>query len=433
MLQKASCQGCGQPQAKQTHGTRRTDAATADWATWRAMAAASNSWARHCAQCCRLMSLRSKSSDVGEPIPPHPLVSAPQTPLDFVIYRFASKQLCPAIKCAQPDAAKGGRERIANEFPQCAACLLLQPGAWFRPAARLWLAVAALGAHCPPDNPCQSLKINTLWTCFIWYHLPCIQDQVECKIKRRLLICKTPMTTATAPVKRGIPLSQELFRRAIDKALALKPRVLHVGAHYGVMMSDQRSWAHVSFCAWDGRLYASCNCRAHTIGHHGVPMPCYHIAAAALSKGATALLAADRAVAPALALPALARLIALATVGRAFPCSPLATTPHDCRASALLGRTRLSLSPVSQSALSLIWARGSPRAQLYSHEEFMPTITDHLQQAREHTQLADEAPRHHYTEFVGHLLCALESLTAAVDLLHQQVNALNQQRKEKSA
>lgn len=105
----------------------------------------------------------------------------------------------------------------------------------------------------------------------------------------------SPATTG----KRGIPLSQELFRRAIDKALALKPRVLHVGAHYGVMMSDQRSWAHVSFCAWDGRLYASCNCRAHTIGHHGVPMPCYHIAAAALSKGATALLAADRAVAPA--------------------------------------------------------------------------------------------------------------------------------------
>ena len=87
-----------------------------------------------------------------------------------------------------------------------------------------------------------------------------------------------PATTG----KRGIPLSQQLFARAIDKALTVQPRVVHVGAHYGVMMSDQRTWAHVSFCVWDGRIYATCNCRAHTLGDHGKPVPCYHIAAAAI-------------------------------------------------------------------------------------------------------------------------------------------------------
>ena len=128
------------------------------------------------------------------------------------------------------------------------------------------------------------------------------------------------MASPAATGKHGIPLSQELFRRAIDKALALKPRVLPGGAHYGVMMSDQRSWAHVIFCAWDGRIYASYNCRAHTIGHHGVPMPCYHIAAAALSKGATALLAADRAVAP-------APMVRPSGHTHAFPSSATICTP----------------------------------------------------------------------------------------------------------
>ena len=102
-------------------------------------------------------------------------------------------------------------------------------------------------------------------------------------------------TTTARPAstgKRGIPLSQQLFARAIDKALTVQPRVVHVGAHYGVMMSDQRTWAHVSFCVWDGRIYATCNCRAHTLGDHGKPVPCYHIAAAALAKNATAFISA---------------------------------------------------------------------------------------------------------------------------------------------
>lgn len=93
--------------------------------------------------------------------------------------------------------------------------------------------------------------------------------------------------------KRGIPLSQQLFAKAIDKALAVKPRVFHIGAHYGVLMSDQRNWAHVAFCVWDGRIFATCTCRAHTHGDHGKPVPCYHIAAAALMRNAAAFIAAS--------------------------------------------------------------------------------------------------------------------------------------------
>jgi hypothetical protein len=63
----------------------------------------------------------------------------------------------------------------------------------------------------------------------------------------------------------------------------------------------------------------------------------------------------------------------------------------------------------------------------------MPTITDHLAQAREHARRADEEPSHHYRQVVSFLLCALENMTEAVDLLHQQVNKLTQQAKEKSA
>ena len=106
----------------------------------------------------------------------------------------------------------------------------------------------------------------------------------------------SPATTG----KRGIPLSQQLFAKAIDKALTIKPPVVHIGAHYGVMMADQKSWAHVSFCVWDGRIYATCNCKAHTLGDYGKPIPCYHIAAAALMRGAANFIAASehRATAP---------------------------------------------------------------------------------------------------------------------------------------
>lgn len=52
----------------------------------------------------------------------------------------------------------------------------------------------------------------------------------------------------------------------------------------------------------------------------------------------------------------------------------------------------------------------------------MPTITDHLASAREHARRADEEPSHHYRQVVNLLLCSLENLTEAVDLLHQQRN-----------
>lgn len=64
----------------------------------------------------------------------------------------------------------------------------------------------------------------------------------------------------------------------------------------------------------------------------------------------------------------------------------------------------------------------------------MPLITDHLASAREHLEHAGDAPRHHYVEFTGHVLCVLEDLIEAVDLLQMQVNAQRvNDRKEKSA
>lgn len=50
----------------------------------------------------------------------------------------------------------------------------------------------------------------------------------------------------------------------------------------------------------------------------------------------------------------------------------------------------------------------------------MPPITDHLASAREHAQRATEAPSSHYREVLGQLLCAIENLTEAVDLLQMQ-------------
>lgn len=104
----------------------------------------------------------------------------------------------------------------------------------------------------------------------------------------------SPATTG----KRGIPLDRKLFTKASEKARTVRPVVMHIGAHYAVLMSDQRTWAHVAFCVWDGRIYASCNCKAHTRGDHGVPVPCYHIAAAVQSRNATAAIAPPAPVAP---------------------------------------------------------------------------------------------------------------------------------------
>lgn len=89
--------------------------------------------------------------------------------------------------------------------------------------------------------------------------------------------------------KRGIPLNEKLFGKAIAKAHQVKPRVVALGSYYGVMQSDQHTMATVHFVAWDGAIYATCTCKAHTIGDNGKPIPCYHIAAAALHKGAASI------------------------------------------------------------------------------------------------------------------------------------------------
>lgn len=103
----------------------------------------------------------------------------------------------------------------------------------------------------------------------------------------------TQTTTArpASTAKRGIPLNEKLFAKAIAKARQVNPRVVHLGSYYGVMMSDQRTMATVHFVLWDGQIYATCTCKAHTLGDHneGKPMPCYHIAAAALHKRAAAI------------------------------------------------------------------------------------------------------------------------------------------------
>ena len=103
-------------------------------------------------------------------------------------------------------------------------------------------------------------------------------------------------TTTARPAttgKRGIQLDKRYFAKAIEKALAVKPRVNSIGSYYGVMQSDQRTIATVHFSIWGGKIWATCTCKAHTLGDHneGKPVPCYHIAAAAMAKGSASITA----------------------------------------------------------------------------------------------------------------------------------------------
>jgi hypothetical protein len=86
-------------------------------------------------------------------------------------------------------------------------------------------------------------------------------------------------------VRAGIRLDKQTFKNAIAKARLLRPRVVNVGAHYAVDRSNG-TFATVIFTVRDGGIWATCNCPAHTRGrfNHGEPLPCYHIAAAALSR-----------------------------------------------------------------------------------------------------------------------------------------------------
>lgn len=88
-------------------------------------------------------------------------------------------------------------------------------------------------------------------------------------------------STATArAIRAGIKLDTKTFARAIEKATRVKPRVVNVGAYYGVSRADG-GIAVVRFTARDGGIWASCSCPAQD---KRWPLPCYHVAAAALSK-----------------------------------------------------------------------------------------------------------------------------------------------------
>ena len=54
----------------------------------------------------------------------------------------------------------------------------------------------------------------------------------------------------------------------------------------------------------------------------------------------------------------------------------------------------------------------------------MPTITDHLQAAREHAQIADDQPASRYPHAIGHLILAIDQMTEAVDKLLARLNQL---------
>jgi len=82
----------------------------------------------------------------------------------------------------------------------------------------------------------------------------------------------------------AIQLKLSTFARAAEKARAVRPRVVHVGATYGVARSDG-GVAVVRFVARPGGLWAACSCPAGSPapGSRRGPAPCYHIAAAVLA------------------------------------------------------------------------------------------------------------------------------------------------------
>ena len=92
----------------------------------------------------------------------------------------------------------------------------------------------------------------------------------------------TKHSSSRRPVshRRGIRLDRATFARAIAKAESVKPKVVNIGAHYGVSRSDG-GMAIVVFRVYDGAIWGACNCPAADKA-----LPCYHIAAAALSRKA---------------------------------------------------------------------------------------------------------------------------------------------------
>lgn len=86
-----------------------------------------------------------------------------------------------------------------------------------------------------------------------------------------------------ATTKAGIRLNKQIFQNAISKAQTLRPRVVNIGPRYAVQ-SSAAQFHTVVFRVFDAGIWATCTCKAHTLGRHGEPMPCYHIAAAALAR-----------------------------------------------------------------------------------------------------------------------------------------------------
>jgi hypothetical protein len=121
-----------------------------------------------------------------------------------------------------------------------------------------------------------------------------------------------------------LKLDERTFTRAIEKARSVQPRVINIGAHYGVQRSDG-GIAHVIFTAYRGGIWASCSCPAHMRGtRDGVPLPCYHIAAAAMSRQPRAAVSQPVA-APAPAVPAPSHAHACPRCGDLYSCRcPLA-------------------------------------------------------------------------------------------------------------
>ncbi len=89
---------------------------------------------------------------------------------------------------------------------------------------------------------------------------------------------QTSSASTARAVRAGIRLSTETFKHATRKALDVRPRVVHFDSTYWVRRSDD-GVAVVRFRVFDGSIWGLCDCTAARRA-----LPCYHIAAAALSR-----------------------------------------------------------------------------------------------------------------------------------------------------
>lgn len=89
-------------------------------------------------------------------------------------------------------------------------------------------------------------------------------------------------TMTTAQIKQGFSLRLFTFKKSIQKAEAVKPEVRYTSNRSSmVQCSDGTSFVQVRFELHGSEIYACCSCFAAMKAK-----PCYHIAAAALDRGA---------------------------------------------------------------------------------------------------------------------------------------------------